>query len=60
MHNNHLTDNIGGTLGGAIGTVAGSILGWITINSVIETACLAIVGAVVGFYINKLLKWLHK
>lgn len=58
---------MGGTVGGAIGTVAGSMLGflgkefpWITLDSIIETACFAVIGAVLGFYTNKLLKWLHK
>ncbi|MBT1702952.1 hypothetical protein [Chryseosolibacter indicus] len=59
MHN-QLADNVSGTVGGACGTVLGSILGFISIGGVAETAILAVIGAVIGFYTNKLLKWLHK
>jgi len=53
-------ENIGGPLGGTIGTILGSVFGLLTVHSFLETSILAVVGAVIGFYINKLLKWLHK
>lgn len=56
----HLSDNIEGSAGAALATIAGSMLGFLSVNNVFETAVLSIVGAVLGFYINKLLKWLHK
>jgi uncharacterized protein YcfJ len=58
--NTHLQQNIEGTVGGAIGTVLGSVLGFISLHGLGETALFAIVGAVIGFYTNKSLKWLHK
>jgi len=59
MHS-HLDGNIGGTVGGVGGTILGSMLGVITVNSIGETVILATVGGVVGFYINYLLKKVHK
>lgn len=56
----HLSDNIEGTIGGTIGTLIGSLLGFITISNVLETAALAVIGGVIGFYTNKFLKWIHK
>jgi outer membrane lipoprotein SlyB len=60
QHNNPLTENFGGTVGGALATVAGSVFGFITVGNVIETAVMAVVGAVIGYYTNKLLKKIHK
>ena len=56
----HIGENAEGIFGGALGTIAGSVLGMITVNNLIETAVLAFVGAVIGFFTNKLLKWLTK
>jgi len=56
----HIADNASGIFGGAVGTVLGSALGMITVNNLIETAVLAFVGAVIGFFTNKLLKWISK
>lgn len=49
-----------GTVGGALGTILGSALGFITWQNLFDTAVFAIVGAVIGFYANKLLKAIHK
>jgi len=56
----HIADNASGIFGGAIGTVLGSALGMITVHNLIETAVLAFVGAVIGFFTNKGLKWITK
>jgi len=63
---NQLIDNMGGTIGGAVASAATSILGFIQIGDVLraedvaQTIVLTVVGAVLGFYINKLLKYIHK
>lgn len=56
----HIGDNAEGIFGGAFGTIAGSALGLITVTNLIETSILAFVGAVIGFFTTKGLKWLMK
>ncbi len=55
-----LSNNIEGTAGGTIATVLGASIGWLDANTLTEAIMLAVIGAVIGFLTNKLMKWAER
>jgi len=56
VHNN----NNGATAGGFAAILIGALKGWVDIGNLEEGIVLSAIGAVVGFIINLILKWLEK
>ena len=57
---NKISDFVFPVTGGSAGGVFGVITFGEMANTAITAAIFAVVGAILGFYVHKLLKWIHK
>lgn len=54
-----IVDDMKAAILGLVGSAFSSAVGWIRIETMVDTAIVAIITVLITFYGNKFLRWLH-